>query len=111
MWHKPEVYTTIRHPFTLAWREFVRSNKADIPSADALYARHKAEIVDDIARHARVPSLSSPRIALQMVVRPWEIPHPTNDDGILEMGVQEIKKACLQWLNANASRLSKIQSI
>ncbi len=105
MYHKPEVYIALRHPFALAWREFSSSCKASVLPMENVFARHKVDIADEVARFAHIPSMSSQKVIIQMAIKPWQKPNLTKDDGILEMSVQQIKRICLDWLNANANKL------
>ena len=102
MWHKPEVFVTIRHPFNLAWREFRQLNpqsEASQHGEDLTWHRHQAEIADEVVRHARIPSLSS-KDMMEMAMQPWKHIHHTQDDGVEEMSIEEIKRICLHWLEA-----------
>lgn len=107
MYHKPEVYTTIRRPFNLAYLNFERNTNKDLLSADALFARYKVEIADEVAKHAHIPSMSSPRAIRQIAIKPWQKPNLTKDDGILEMSVQHIMQICFDWLNNNVQKITR----
>ena len=105
MWHKPEVYMNIRHPFSLAWREFCQSVGKEASCAEAVFHRYKTEIADEVARHAAMPSMSSQKAIRQMMVRPWQKPNLTKDDGVMEMSVAQIKRLCLEWLERNRQKV------
>jgi len=111
MYHKPEVYMTIRHPFTLAWREFVKGASKDVMSAEALYARYKVEIADEVVKHAHLPSMASPKAIRQMAIKPWQKPSFTKDDGIDNMSVQQIMRICLDWLKNNEEKTLRTASL
>jgi len=99
MWHKLEVFVAIRHPFNLAWREFKQQPEApQDESEDSMWYKHKAEIADEVVRHAHTPSSYSSKALMQMAMQPWKQIHYTQDDGVENMGIEEIKRICLHWL-------------
>ena len=101
MQHKPEVYVAIRHPFTLAWREFLTGRGEELRSDEAFYRRHREAIADEVVKYARAPSPGSRRFIREYAMKPWQMPRFTKDDGVQDMSVGEIKRICLGWLNAN----------
>jgi len=107
MYHQLEVYTTIRRPFNMAWMNFAQNISKDLLSADAVFARYKVEIADEVAKHARVPSMSSPKAIRQMAIRPWQKPNLTRDDGVQEMSVRHIMQICFDWLIDNVQKITR----
>ena len=101
MYHKPEVYVAIRQPFGLAWREFLKAHGLPYEGPDAVYQRYKVEIADKVASLARVPSPGSGKWTRESMKMPWKQPNLTRDDGVLDMPVAQIKRICLEWLEAN----------
>ena len=102
MWHKPEVYVAIRHPFSLAVRE------RGIGCGELLFSRFKCEVADEVSSHARTPSMSSRKALMEIAKRPWKVPSFTRDDGVAEMGVCEMKRICLEWIDRNRERIDAV---
>lgn len=101
MYHKPEVYIAIRRPFDLAWREFLKAHNLPYESPDAVFQRRKVEIADKVASLAHAPSPGSGKWTREFMKTPWKQPNLTKDDGVLDMPVAQIKRICLEWLEAN----------
>ena len=103
MWHKPEVYVTIRHPFGLAWREYVQRHGGTekYKSCEHAWEVNEVSIADAVVNQATIPSQFSNEAMIQRAMYPWKEVHYTRDDGVANMSIEQVKRICLEWLEKN----------
>ena len=101
MWHKQEVYMTVKPLFSMAWREFIQMHGASIPPDEkeaVVWNRCKEQISDEVASQASVPSFSSRRVVVEHAMHPWKRTVYTKDDGVQDMPRARVRRICLGWL-------------